>query len=470
MIQLTGRQKEIKLLKSLLKSGKSEFVAVYGRRRVGKTFLVRRVFADQFAFHITGMANATTKMQLGQFHAEMAQRSGSEDSQPPGDWFNAFRQLIAYLEKIEKKEKKIVFFDELPWLDTRASKFISGLEHFWNSWASARDDIILIVCGSAASWMINNLINNRGGLYNRITQRIKLEPFNLAETEQFLKNKNATFNRYQIILFYMVFGGIPFYLEQIKPYLSAVQNINELCFEKNAPFRKEYTNLYASLFYKSERHVAVVEALATKNKGLDREGIIKLSKLSDGGGLSRILEELEESSFIRRYRSFGKNKKNNLFQLVDLYSLFYLNFIKKSSPDDESFWVNIMDTPLFLSWSGYAFEMVCLHHVRQIKKALGINGIQSSIYSWQNRNAQIDLLIDRKDQVVNLCEMKFSTQPFAINKKYAQNIGNKIASFKEATNTKKAIFLTMVTTYGILQNNYSGMVQNDLTMDVLFAD
>lgn len=327
---------------------------------------------------------------------------------------------------------------------------------------------MLIVCGSAASWMINQLINNRGGLHNRLTDRMKLEPFNLAETEQFLQRKKAVYDRYQVILLYMVFGGIPYYLEGINPRQSAMQNINELCFERNAPFRDEYINLYASLFKKSERHVAIIEALAQKNKGLTREELIKTTSISNGGSLTRTLKELEESSFIRRYRSFGKKERNSIYQLIDLYSLFYLNFIKTSSPDDENFWVNAIETPIFRTWSGYAFEMVCLHHVNEIKKALGISGVQTSVSSWQSDKTQIDLLIDRKDRVINLCEMKFSIHSFSIDKKYAANLRNKIGSFKESTGTRKAIFLTMISTYGISDNKYAGMVQNDLSMDILF--
>jgi len=465
---LIGRKKEIQKLRKYIKSRKSEFVAIYGRRRVGKTYLVRQVFQEEMTFQLTGLANVGKKAQLAQFHAELLEYFPENETPPPKDWFIAFRQLIAALEKEKSNTKKVVFLDELPWLDTRGAHFLSGLEHFWNSWASARTDILLIVCGSAASWMISNLLNNRGGLHNRITARIKLEPFNLSETETFLKAKQITFNRYQTILLYMVFGGIPFYLEQIESGLSAMQNINELCFERNAPFRTEYDNLYTSLFNRADRHQAVIEALSIKNKGLTRKEIIKITKLSNGGGLTRILKELEESNFIRKYRSFGKKEKDSLYQLTDLYSLFYLNFIKKSSPDDEYFWINALESPLFNTWSGYAFEMVCLHHISAIKDALKIGGVQTSVASWQSAAAQIDLLIDRKDQVINLCEMKFSIHPYTIDKKYAANLRNKIGSFKQNTGTKKAIFLTLISTYGLVNNQYSGMVQNDLNMDVLF--
>lgn len=470
MFPLIGRKEEQQKLTSYLNSRKSEFVAIYGRRRVGKTYLVRQVYNNDFSFQLTGLANVSMKDQLGQFHAALLKYASdlNWEPEPAADWFVAFRQLSEYLEKLPHGNKKIIFLDELPWLDTRNSRFLSGLEHFWNSWASARDDIILIVCGSAASWMLNQLIKNRGGLHNRITDRMKLIPFTLKETEAFLHEKGAVYNRYQTIMLYMAFGGIPFYLDFIQPGKSAIQNINDLCFGKDAPFRLEYESLYASLFYKHERHVAVIEALASKGKGLTRNELIKLSKLPDGGRLTKILRELEESNFIRRYKTFGKKQNEGLYQLVDLYSLFYLKFIKHTDEDDESFWLDIAETPTFFAWGGYAFEMVCLHHIPQIKQALGISGVQTSVSTWQSPKAQIDLLIDRKDQVINLCEMKFSIHPFTIDKSYAEKLRNKLGSFRELTHTKKALFLTLITTYGLAQNTYSGMVRNELTMDVLF--
>lgn len=472
MNPIIGRKKELKQLQAYLTSRKSEFVAVYGRRRVGKTFLIRKAYQNNFAFQLTGLANVAMKHQLGQFHAALSQYSAKAkltwQPSPASDWFVAFRQLADFIELQNETGKKVIFLDELPWLDTHNSKFLSGLEHFWNSWASVREDIVLIVCGSAAAWMLNHLIKNRSGLHNRLTGRIRLLPFTLAETEAFLQEKKAVYNRYQTLLLYMVFGGIPFYLDFIKSEKSAAQNINDLCFQVDAPFRLEYENLYASLFSKHERHLSIIEALAKKGKGLTRKEIIKLTKLSDGGGLTRILKELEESNFIRKYKTFGKRKQGYLYQLVDLYSLFYLRFIKKTDEDEENFWLTVLDTSVFFAWGGYAFEMVCLHHLPQIKKALGISGVQTSVSTWQSSTAQIDLVIDRKDQVINICEMKFSNHAFRIDKKYADNLRNKLGSFKETTGTRKALFLTFITTYGLQQNKYSGMVRNDLEMEILF--
>jgi len=470
MQQLIGRTKEVVRLKALQDSNKSEFIAIYGRRRVGKTFLIRKVFEKELIFQHTGLANMSTMPQLARFHVSLLKSFPESDFEPAADWFTALQQLTELLERIPGQKKKLIFLDELPWLDTPKSNFFSALEHFWNGWASARDDILLIVCGSSASWMLNKLIHNRGGLHNRITDRIKLEPFTLAETEELLRSKSAVYDRYQILTLYMAFGGIPFYLDKIRPGLSAMQNINALCFDKNALFRTEYEELYASLFSKHNRHLAIIKALAKKNKGLNRNNIAKISGITNGGNLTSLLKELEESSFIRRYRSFGKKGRDSLYQLVDMYSLFYLRFIQGTSPDDDNFWLNMVDSPRFYTWAGYAFELVCLNHVSQLKNALGISGVQTSVSTWSSPNAQIDLLIDRKDQVINLCEMKFSMHPFVINKKYAEILRNKAGDFKQATGTRKALFLTMITTYGIKRNTYAGMVQNEITMDALFKE
>lgn len=470
---LIGRDKEHSRLLAHAKSSKSEFVAVYGRRRVGKTYLIRETFGQDFAFYFTGLADVDMPTQLTQFHVALqtyGQSIGFAPSQA-GDWFQAFAQLKEYIEHLDRHgggtDKKVIFLDELPWMDTPRSKFLSGIEHFWNSWASARKDILLIVCGSAASWMIKNLIKNKGGLHNRITDHIRLHPFTLNETEQMLEQNGLILDRYQTTILYMAFGGIPFYIDRIKKGKSAMQNINDLCFGKDAPFRFEFNMLFASLFNKHERHMTIVKALAAKGKGLSRSEIIAATKMSDGGGISRLLDELEESNFIRKYKFFGRRAYT--YQLIDLFSLFYLRFMQESDMTDELYWTNKVDTPSFYTWAGLAFEKVCLQHVPQIKHALGISGVQTSVSTWQSAEAQIDLVIDRKDHVINLCEMKFSIHPFTIDKKYAANLTNKMTTFRAATKTRKSLFLTMVSTYGATNNTYWGMIQNEITIDALFV-
>ena len=474
MAKIIRRKEEITLLQSLLKEDKSAFVALYGRRRVGKTYLIRTVFEGQMTFQVTGIANVETAHQLTNFHSTLVRFFPEIEDKPLAkDWFQAFQQFITALEALPETGKKILFFDELPWFDTTNSLFIAALEHFWNSWASARTDIVLIVCGSAASWMINELINNTGGLYNRVTHPIQLDPFTLAECEAFFKAKSPGFDRYQLLQLYMVFGGIPFYLDAIDTRKSATQNINALCFTPRGTLRNEFEKLYASLFKKADKHIAIIEALAQKSMGLERDVLLKAAKLPNGGSTTTILRELEESNFIRKYNTFGKSKNNALYQLTDFYSLFYLKFIKNNTLFDDNFWINSIDSPDIRAWSGYAFEQICLAHLPQIKNALGIASVQTQTSAWLGSHgtdkAQINLVIDRRDQVINLCEMKFSIKSYTIDKEQADNLRKKIGLFKEVTKTPKALWLTFITTFGLTQNAHAqSLVHQGLTMDALF--
>lgn len=468
-----GRAKELQKIRSLITSGRSEFLAVYGRRRVGKTMLIREALQQNFTFRLTAIGNADKRQQLVNFHTSLKKLVAPHKELPiPKNWFEAFQQLIEYLEN-STAERKLVFFDELPWFDSAKSDFMPSLEHFWNSWASYRSDVLLVVCGSAASWMLHELINHKGGLHNRLTARIRLEPFTLKETEALLKDKNPTIDRYQIIQIYMVTGGIPFYLNNFDGELSAMQNIEFLCFTSEGPLRNEFNNLFPALFSKSERHLAIVEAIATKNKGLTRQEILEATGLPNNGSSSKLLMELEESGFIRKYTPFGRDKRESLYQLIDLYTLFYIKFIRKGELLDENNWINAMESSIYRAWSGYAFELVCLCHVPQIKSALSIAGMITQASSWrgrhQDKSTQIDLLIDRRDHVINLCEIKFSQHKFTITKAYAAQLEQKLSVFKEETSTTKAVWLTMISTFGLQENEYSNrLVQKSVTMEALF--
>jgi uncharacterized protein len=472
MENIVGRQKEMKIFSTVLRGIRSEFIAVYGRRRVGKTFLIRNAFAPHFVFQLTGLANSNTQEQLLNFDTAFKKVNKKLATVNTKTWFDAFVQLTEFLEK-SKVEKKVIFIDELPWLDTPNSRFIQALEHFWNSWASARKDIILVTCGSAASWMINKIINNKGGLHNRVTKRIRISPFTLKECEQFIQHKKSVLDRYQLIQLYMVLGGIPFYWDEVSKELSATQNIQEICFSENGLLRTEFNNLFSSLFKNAERHLAIVHVIAKKTKGLTREEIIKGSKLTDGGGVTRLLDELEQSGFIRKYIPFEKKKRTSLYQLVDFYTLFYLRYLNDKGAYDKTKWLNTVELPSYKAWSGYAFEQVCLYHINQIKESLGIAAVETNISSWRSSTspsgAQIDLVIDRRDRVINICEMKYSINKFTIDKKYDTELRNKIASFRKETNTTKSVFLTMITTFGLAENNYAaGIVQNEIDMNALF--
>lgn len=470
---IIGRQHALETLERLYKSKKSEFTIVYGRRRVGKTYLISRKFEGKLTFRMTALANAKTGEQLQNFHNYLSLFDTKSGKIPiPKNWLEAFQVLIRVLSK-SKVKRKVVFFDDLPWFDTHGSDFLMGLEHFWNGWASYRSDVLLITCGSAASWMIKNLINNKGGLHNRVTERILLEPFTLRETEEFLKSKGAHFDRYQLLELYMAMGGIPFYLESIQPNRSVAQNIDRLFFTAGGLLHAEYFDLYRSLFKNHARHVAVVEALANKAKGLSRKEIVKNTSISEGGNLSIVLHELENSGFVKKYFPFGKSKRNALYQLSDQYTLFYLTFVLNSKAQGQGAWLSRLGNPKWRAWSGYAFEQICQYHTHSIKKNLGISGVYTEVSTWRSikksEGAQIDLILDRNDRVINICEIKFSESTFTITKSYAEKLKNKLQIFKEETHTKKTLFLTMITTYGVKENQHSIQnVKDTVKMEALF--
>ena len=472
-MDIIGRRKEIRDLQTYYDSGKPELIAIYGRRRVGKTFLINMLYGDEFAFSVTGMSNGSKKDQLKNFNIALNNYSGKEYADSD-DWIDAFQQLAELLESKADGKRQVIFIDELPWFDTHKSKFLMALEHFWNSWASRRKEVFLIVCGSATSWIMNKLINNKGGLHNRVTRQIRLEPYTLAECEEFFKANNIEINRYQILESYMIFGGIPFYLSLFDKRDSFVQNVNRLCFATDGQLKNEFDRLYASLFKGYERHVEIVKAMSKRASGMTREEIVLASGLTDGGNTTKALTELELSGFLRKYSALGRKTKGSVYQLVDFFSLFHMKFMSGQSGNDETFWLKYYDTPAHNAWSGYAYELVCLTHIKQIRKAMGISGIGTKAAAWRSaaapEGAQIDLVIDRADKVINLCEIKYSSSEFLIDKNYDKALRNKRHAFAIETKTRKAIHLTMITTYGLVHNEYRGGVQSEITFDDLFAE
>lgn len=472
---IIGRKMEQRKLQEAYQSPYSRFVAVYGRRRVGKTFLIRETFNYTFTFQHTGLANCKLRQQLHNFAASLQLASGRE-VKPLKTWFDAFLALESWLDTLPEG-KKVVFFDELPWMDTPRSGFIAGLEHFWNSWASARRDILLIVCGSATSWIVNKIINNHGGLHNRLTDKILLQPFTLGECEEFAEANALGMSRYQLLECYMIMGGIPFYWGMLDRELSLAQNIDALFFSRQVEgLSHEYEQLYASLFNNPAPYQQIINALAAKNKGLTRDEIVAQSGIPSGGELTRYLNELEWCGFIRKYNCIDRERNGAMYQLIDNFTLFYFKYICGNRNNDEHFWTNNLGSALHRAWSGIAFERVCLQHVSQIKQGLGISGVLSNVYSWQTEadtdrgidKAQIDLLIDRNDGVVNLCEMKFSSEEFVMTAQEATNLQRRKSAFQLSTGTRKALHITLITPVGLRRNAHSYVAQNVVTADSLF--
>ncbi len=471
--KLIGRKQECDRLKKCLDSDSAQLIVIYGRRRVGKTFLVNQFFKNRFDFKVTGLYNEPKETQIKAFMTELNNQTQKENLIPK-DWIDAFNLLKNYLKSLPQDEKHIVFFDEFPWFDTAKSGFLSAFEWFWNDWGVTQDNLVLLVCGSATSWMIENIDKNKGGLFNRQTARLYLEPFTLKETEEYLKSRNINWERYDIAECYMVMGGIPFYLSQLDSDLDYTRNIDNLFFRKRAVLWDEFQHLYKTLFSNSEQHIKVVEALSTKRIGLTKSEIHEKTKLPPNGAFNKVLENLINSGFVRVYSYFGDKKSKTLYQLSDYYTMFYYKFLKNKDGKDESFWTNGIGSPSRNAWAGFTFEQLCKDHVKQIKNKLGISGVLTKESSWffqekeDQDGVQIDMIIDRDDRIINLCEMKFSMNEFEIDKEYQQKLLNKIDTFRKETNTKKNLQLTFVTTFGLKKNMYFGKVQKEIVLDDLF--
>jgi len=469
---IAGRTREKAVLRQLQNSPEAELLAVYGRRRIGKTFLITRFFGT-FAFEFTGTYGISTRLQLINFATAL----GSKEI--PKNWTEAFFLLRKKMEKTQSHRKQVVFFDELPWIASRRSGFLPAFEHFWNSWGSRQGNLLFIICGSAAAWMINRVVHDKGGLHGRVTRTMQLAPFSLCETHAYLRNRKFPDHHAQTLELYMALGGIPHYLHLAQPSLSAAQNIDMLCFEPGAPLRNEFNEIYASLFENHKHHLQIIKVLAKVQQGLTRAEIQKKTRIESGGTLSKTIEELNGSGFIGIAIPFGRTQRDCLYRLTDGFSLFHQRWIEGKRPFEGAgnHWLQLRSTPRWNAWSGFAFENICLAHVNQIKAALGIAALQTESSAWrhhpksaQDKGVQIDLLIDRNDGVVNLCEMKYSAKPFTITKKYAEDLRGKLSVFQSVTKTRKALFLTMVTTQGVADNASSReLVNNQVEVDALFS-
>ena len=469
---LISRNKEKKTLLESLQAEDSQFIAVYGRRRVGKTYLIRQTYDKKLTFEHSGLANAGRKEQIQAFAASI-KRAGLEVPVMPTNWLDAFELLKDLVEKAGDN-KKVLFIDELSWMDTQKSGLLIALENFWNGWASARNDVVLVVCASATSWMLDKIIHNKGGLYNRLSCQIHLKPFKLYECEEYLKSKGISISRYDILEMYMAIGGIPYYWSLMKKGRSVAQNIDAMFFADDAPLRDEFKYLYASLFKNPQNYIDIVSTLAKKKTGLLRNEIAEATGIPNSGFLTKMLDELICCGFIRKYTVLGKKTKDALYQLIDFYTLFYYQFLQKKR--DEHYWTIRTDTSVRNTWCGLAFERVCFDHVNEIKAGLGISGVLTEVHSWAakadkgsgTKGAQIDMVIVRNDRIINLCEMKYSISEYMFTGKDDESLRNKIMALKTACKTRSSVHPVLVTTYGLKEGMYSGRIQAVIKMDDLF--
>lgn len=477
---MIGRLREVKELNRVYARNKAELVAIYGRRRVGKTYLVDETFADRITFRHAGLspadedAKGLLKLQLNHFYNSL-ELQGMEACDKPQNWLDAFLLLEKFLQKKDDGSRQVVFLDELPWLDTPKSGFIRAFEAFWNTWGCHRKNLMVIVCGSANSWIQDKLLNNHGGLYNRVTYEIKLSPFNLKECEDFYKSNNVQLSRYDIAQSYMIFGGIPYYMGYVNPELSLAQNIDKLFFEKNAVLRDEYDRLFASLFINPGAVKNIVELLHTRNAGYTRKELVEKLGITDGGRLSSNLNALISSDFIVKYVPFGCGTRQEHYKLIDPFCIFYLQFINNQKKTSEKFWQQNVTAPAVTAWRGFAFENVCFNHIEQIKRSLGISGVITETSAWSKKEddtdgTQIDMLISRNDNVINMCEIKYYSGAFRVNKDYYAKILKRQAILTDRVSPKMVIHSTLITTFGLMKNEYSDAFLNVVVLDDLFKE
>lgn len=479
MSAIVGRRQEIEELERLYNSDRAEFVAVYGRRRVGKTFLIKQALKGRLTFQHTGVSPVDQegdknrmKTQLESFYYSLLNQ-GMEGYKQPKTWMEAFFQLEQLLMKLDDGSRQVVFIDELPWMDTPRSGFLPAFESFWNGWCSGRDNLMLVVCGSATSWILSNLSRSKGGLYGRLTHEIKLSPFILGECEQYFEHEGIELSRYDILQANMVFGGIPYYLSYFRKGYSFEQNTDMILFGNRPKLQDEFNRLFRAIFVNAEDCKKIIRLLATRNYGFTREEIAAATGLPLGGGLTNTLASLAESDFILCYKPYGK-KAGIYYKLIDNFCLFWLKHVEPN-PKETTFMNDHLTSDLMKAWKGVAFEQVCWQHIAQIKQALGISGVRTSLSAWNRQSdeksngAQVDMLIFRDDNIVNLCEMKFSGKPYSIDKEEEQKILHRVEVLKPTLNSRQTVHLTLVTTYGIAPGKHSGKVQKVVVADDLFS-
>jgi uncharacterized protein len=467
-MEIIGREEEIQLFNTLINSSKSELCAVIGRRRVGKTYLINEVIKSQLFFKFTGKYNCPLKIQLERFAIEIQNHFNYNNKPQISSWFEAFNLLRDELENSRIRKKKIIFLDEFPWMDKKNAFFVTAFGDFW-TWAATRSDIFIVICGSAAAWMIKNIFKNKGSLYNRVTSRITLSPFTLEECSRFLKAKGIVWKNDALLKLYMVMGGIPFYLDQVQQGESTDQAIDRLFFPQKAILRLEFNELFASLFGKAKPYEKIVKALSEHADGLDRKKLLEATENTSGGNFTKLIDNLESSGFITLYVPFGKTEKDVVYKLTDPYTLFYLKYVQGSNMRSKQAWHYISKTPSWASWSGLAFENLCYLHINEIKKQLKIEGVHTTESVWRHKGdqvmhgAQIDLIIERADNIINICEIKYSSHPFVIDADYYKSLQKKLAAFQYFTKSKKTLFLTFITPTGLHENMYSlDFVQNNI--------
>ena len=478
---MIGREKEINELENLYHKNSSTLLALYGRRRIGKTYLINHVFNNRLSFKHTGLSplekeNLTddefNAKQLEHFYNSLLDVNFKCDVIPK-NWMQAMQYLKQYIKSLDQNKKQVIFIDELPWLDYPKSDFFLAFEGFWNNFGSCTDNLLCIICGSATSWMLNKIINNHGGLYGRVNYEMKLSPFTLLETEEYFLENEIVLPREEITKAYMAVGGIPYYLGYFEKGESLAQNINRLFFEKNAKLQNEFNRLFASVFNNYEQVKKIVILLSKSNNGYNRKQICERLNISDGGSLSEMLNSLIACDFLTKYYSAFASKRDVYYKLVDPFCIFYLKFVQNKVNLEPDLFKIAYSSPAVINFYGHAFENVCFNHTLQIKKALGIEGVVTEFLPFKSNyeddiNTQIDMIIIRNDRVINICEIKFKSINFIVDSEYYVKVCRRQELIETKIPKKYIIVNTLICSSKLAKNSYSGVFNKVITLDDLF--
>lgn len=476
---IIGRKRELESLEKCFSSKEAQFVTVYGRRRVGKTFLIREFFKGKrcYFFHATGIQGGNMAAQLEKFsHALSKTFHGGARMAVPRNWSEALQALQYEIERVEGKV--VIFLDELPWMATRRSRLLQEIDYYWNNIWAGMSTIILVLCGSSSSWIVRKIIKGKGGFYKRTTLKLPIQPFSLSETREFLRHKKIRLNEKNIVSLYMSLGGVPYYLNLVESQKTSQKNIQRLFFDDNSPLMDEFNTLFDSLFYTPGPYKDIVREIAHHQEGLTWSEIeAKVGSSSRGGSLTDRLENLCFSGYLTKYRQW-RDSGEDFYKVTDEFCLFYLRWVEphEGGTFDSDYWLYQASKPAYYSWSGYAFESVCRKHIHKILRALDIrsgapmNPWRHASRSWSDDDgAQVDLVVEQLDGAITLIEIKYTDKIFSIDKRYAQDLERKIRVFHDTTGVKEEIFLAMVSANGVRKNVYAKeLLSGVATLEDLF--
>lgn len=474
-MEMVGRVQERRCLDRCDGSDKSELVCVYGRRRVGKTFLVEQTLGPFFAFHVVGSKDAATSSQLREFGLELTDR-GDPNPNPPADWREAFNRLYKVITAPDAPRsphgKAVVFIDEFPWFAKQRSDFLSAFSTFWNRRSTTGQKLLVVICGSATSWVIEHVLESAGDMAARVTESIFLKPFALAETKEYFDSRGFGWDERSLIETQMVFGGLPYFFSLMSPHQSLAQSIDRLCLRPRAQLRDETMILLESTMRRSRLYVELFALLAQHRYGVPKAEAMRLLGHSTNQFIKATAEAVK-CGYVHEYKNLSKPQNPKYLMLVDPFILFHYRLIEPAHGDSPRSWADfVADQERYTAWRGNAFEIVCLQHVRQLKSALGIGGVLTKEYPWASARkaggAQVDLVIERADRIVNLCEMKFTDAPYELTSAVEQELVRKREVFREETGTRLALKTVLVSAQGTAGYHDSQIAQI-ITADDLFG-